>query len=198
MTSSTYWILLAFLIVLSIILVQNNLIARVYSHAIIIMFTYALDYESRKGLRQVCEATLTIDAPIEMVWSAVSSFGGIKLWMPALRNCHVLEDKPQPPALGAVRRVVSGDGATVDEHLEIWDLENHLISYRLESTPMWPIKCPRGCMRLSPANKESTLVCWSVDGEDFTEGNRLKLAAVLEPFMRSSLEELNRLLTRVA
>ena len=90
--------------------------------------------ETRKGLSQVCEATLTIGAPIEAVWSVVSSFGWIKLWMPRLVSCHILEDKPQPLAIGAVRRVALRGGATIDEHLEIWDPANHFISYRLERT----------------------------------------------------------------
>lgn len=162
------------------------------------MSVYALNYETRKGLSQVCEATLTIGAPIEMVWSAVSSFGGIKLWMPSLVSCHILEDKPQPPALGAVRRVASSGGATIDEHLEIWDLSNHFISYRLERSHPWPINGVRGSMRLSSADKNNTVLSWSVDGQQFTEENRREIAAGLEPFMRSSLEELNRLLTRAS
>lgn len=161
------------------------------------MSSHAPGYETRRELRQVCQHTVTIEAPLEMVWSALSAFGALKFWMPAsVRSCYVLEDKPQPPALGAVRRVGSSDGAVTDEILEVWDLDNHFISYRLERNPAWPMTGPRGSMKMRPVGKDSTEVLWAVDAEDITEENRKTIAAGLEPFMETCMAEVNRLLTK--
>ncbi|EXJ68319.1 uncharacterized protein A1O5_08934, partial [Cladophialophora psammophila CBS 110553] len=125
----------------------------------------ALDYDSRKGLIEICELVETIERPIEMVWSVISAFGAIKTWMPGIETCYVREDKPQPPTYGATR-AVANLGIVMEETLEIWDLKEHFISYRLQDGGPWPIKGCRGSIRLRKLDADKTEVTWRADAAE--------------------------------
>jgi len=157
----------------------------------------AMDYNSRKGLIHICQVVETIDRPIEEVWTVVSAFGAIKMWIPGIDTCHIIEDKPQPPEYGAVR-AVANLGMVMEETLEIWDIKGRFISYRLKDPCPWPLKGCRGSIRMTAKGKESTELTWSADAEEISEEAIKQVTPQLIPFFQSGIGELRRVLVRPA
>lgn len=155
----------------------------------------AMYYDSRRGLIHITKVTETIDRPIEAVWSVISAFGSIKTWMPGIDQCYVLEDGPQPPAYGA-KRAVANLGMVMEETLEIWDLKEHYISYRLKDSSLWDMKGVRGSVRLDRLGDNKTQIEWSTDAESITPEVIAEVIPELIPFFKSGIAEARRILER--
>lgn len=155
----------------------------------------AMDYNSRKGLTAVCSTTKIINAPIEMVWAVVSSFGAIKLWMPGIESCHIKPDGPQPPEYGATR-AVANLGMVMEETLEILDRKEHFCSYRLQDPCPWESRGNRGSIKLTPKGDKTTELRWSLDSEQITEEAKAAVRPMMNAFFASCIEELSKILTR--
>lgn len=153
------------------------------------------NHEPVQGLIHICKVTETIKVPVEMVWSVVSAFGAIKMWMPGIDSCHVKEDGPQPPTVGAVR-AVANLGMVMEETLEVWDLKEHYTVYRLKDPCPWPLKGCRGSIRATSKGDNTTELVWSVDAEEISEEASKQVGAALIPFINSGIGELRRVLTR--
>lgn len=159
------------------------------------MVSPAMDYDSRKGLKHICKVVETIDRPIEVVWSVVSAFGAIKTWMPGIETCQILEDKPQPPAYGAVR-AVANLGIVMEETLEICDTKEHFTSYRLKDGGPWEMKGCRGSSKLRALGENRTEWTWSCDAEEISDAAIEEVTPALIPFFKSGISEARRILER--
>lgn len=159
------------------------------------MASVAMDYDSRKGLIPMCKVVETIDRPIESVWALCSAFGAIKGWMPGIESCVVREDKPIPPAYGAVR-AVANLGMVMEETLEIFDVKNHFISYRLQDPCPWPLRGCRGSLKLEALNETKTQVTWSSDAEEISQETIEETRPQLDAFFKSGIAEARKILMR--
>ena len=52
--------------------------------------------------------SLVIDAPVEQVWAVVRQFNGLPAWHPVIASSSL--DSGEEGQVGAVRRLVTGDG----------------------------------------------------------------------------------------
>lgn len=58
---------------------------------------------------------IAIAAPADTVWQALRDLGGLSVWHPAVAHCEVLGTPPD--RVGALRRVQTRDGLSMDEEL---------------------------------------------------------------------------------
>ena len=74
-----------------------------------------------------------IPAPVEKVWSVVRLFDGLPAWHPVIASSSL--DKGEEGQVGAVRRLVTGDGGVVVEQLLLLDDHDHRLTYTILESP---------------------------------------------------------------
>jgi uncharacterized protein YndB with AHSA1/START domain len=106
-----------------------------------------------------------INAPIERVWRTVADYNGLPAWMPGMKD-SVIEDNKPPTTVGAVRRLgMAGSKDILREKLEVFDAENHRISYSVLEGPL-PVKKILTSMHLRPiTDSYGTLGEWTTQFE---------------------------------
>ncbi|MET0931041.1 MAG: SRPBCC family protein [Aeromicrobium sp.] len=96
----------------------------------------------------------TLPHPVGEVWAVVSSFGGLRGWIPDLERCSV-----EGVGVGAVRTVTVA-GHTVDERLEVLDPDAHVVTYAVLPPHPFPADDVTGTIRLTDDGADGTLVEW--------------------------------------
>ena len=106
-----------------------------------------------------------INAPIDRVWNTVADYNGLPAWMPGMKD-STIEDGKSPNAVGAVRRLgMAGTKDVLRERLEVFDLENHRITYSVLEGPL-PVKKILTSLHLRPiTDSYGTLGEWSTQFE---------------------------------
>jgi uncharacterized protein YndB with AHSA1/START domain len=106
-----------------------------------------------------------INASIERVWRTVADYNGLPAWMPGMKD-STIEDGKSPNAVGAVRRLgMAGTKDVLRERLEVFDLENHRITYSVLEGPL-PVKKILTSLHLRPiTDSYGTLGEWSTQFE---------------------------------
>jgi uncharacterized protein YndB with AHSA1/START domain len=102
-----------------------------------------------------------INAPIERVWRTVADYNGLPAWMPGMRE-SMIEDGKKPTEVGAVRRLaMAGSKEILRERLEVFDPDNHTITYSVLQGPL-PVENIRTTLHLRPiTDTYGTLGEWS-------------------------------------
>lgn len=106
-----------------------------------------------------------INAPIERVWRTVADFNGLPAWMPGMKD-STIEDGKAANVIGAVRRLsMAGTKEVLRERLEVFDEENHRITYSVMEGPL-PVKKILTSLHLRPiTDTYGTLGEWSTKFE---------------------------------
>lgn len=133
--------------------------------------------------RVINTESVTINLPVEQVWSLASSFGGIKAWMPSIKWLTI-----EGEGMGAVRTVMSLAGIA-HEKLEVLDNKNHYISYRILDPIPLPVKGGFGSWKLESIGeeKEKTKVTWVADAEEIDDEGVAFIKPIYAGFMKESL-----------
>jgi len=126
-----------------------------------------------------------IARPPDQVWREVGHFGGIAGWVDGVTACVVTGQ-----GVGAVR-LVTRNGRQVHERLVIWDPQLHVLAYELLPPHALPASDIRSTLALT-GDGERTLVTWRSEAR--IEGDAAILRSYIEPFFRTSLSNLRRLL----
>ncbi len=102
-----------------------------------------------------------INAPIERVWRTVADYNGLPAWMPGM-NDSMIEDGKKATEVGAVRRLgMAGTKDMLRERLEVFDPDNHTITYSVLQGPL-PVENIRTTLHLRPiTDTYGTLGEWS-------------------------------------
>jgi hypothetical protein len=138
----------------------------------------------------VAKVVDTVAAPIGEVWSIISGFGGIKLWMPAVESCSL-----EGYGVGAVRLVKVNQGF-VSERLEEVDPTQHRVVYRvLEPSPL-PMKDAVGSIQLTALGPKSTRLEWVARAASL-DVPKEQIEAFTAPFYRTNIDKLKELLGSV-
>lgn len=106
-----------------------------------------------------------INAPIERVWRTVADYNGLPAWMPGMKD-STIEPGKKPTEIGAVRKLgMTGSKDILREKLEVFDAENHRISYSVLEGPL-PVKKILTSMHLRPiTDSYGTLGEWTTQFE---------------------------------
>ncbi len=126
-----------------------------------------------------------IARPPDQVWREVGHFGGIARWVDGVTACEVTGQ-----GVGAVR-LVTRNGRQVHERLVMWDPQRHVLAYELLPPHALPASDIRSTLELT-GDGERTLVTWRSEAR--IEGDAGILRGYIEPFFRTSLSNLRRLL----
>jgi uncharacterized protein YndB with AHSA1/START domain len=102
-----------------------------------------------------------INAPIERVWRTVADYNGLPAWMPGMKD-SMIEDGKKATEVGAVRRLgMAGTKDMLRERLEVFDPDNHTITYSVLQGPL-PVENIRTTLHLRPiTDTYGTLGEWS-------------------------------------
>ena len=74
-----------------------------------------------------------IPAPVDQVWAVVRQFDGLPAWHPVIASSSL--DSGQEGHVGAVRRLVTGDGGVIVERLLKLDDDHHHLTYTILESP---------------------------------------------------------------
>ncbi|WP_071690782.1 SRPBCC family protein [Nioella sediminis] len=90
---------------------------------------------------------IAIAAPVDTVWQALRDLGGLSAWHPAVARCEMLGTPPD--RVGALRRVQTRDGLSMDEELVAMREHEHRIEIRARAMPfavteVWQALCVFG------------------------------------------------------
>lgn len=91
-------------------------------------------------------ATAVVPAPVDRTWAAVRDFDGLPAWHPAISTSE-LEGGSRPDQVGAIRRLVLGDGAVVRESLVSLDDHDRQYVYEILESP-FPVRRYRSRIRV--------------------------------------------------
>ncbi|GAA3356244.1 MULTISPECIES: SRPBCC family protein [Saccharopolyspora] len=103
-------------------------------------------------------ASRVVPAAADEVWALVRDFGGLPRWHPGIGSSEV-ESGASPAELGAVRRLVVGDGGVVRERLVGLDDAARSCTYEITEGP-FPVRSYRSTIRVLPI---------TATGESFVE-----------------------------
>jgi len=129
--------------------------------------------------------TQEIARPPDEVWRQVGDFGGVIAWVDGITACAVTGQ-----GIGAVR-LITRNGRQVRERLVAWDPHSHVLAYELVPPHVLPACDIRSTLELS-GDRERTLVQWRSEARIVDDAERL--LGFVEPFFRTSLDKLRRLL----
>lgn len=105
-------------------------------------------------------ASLVISRDIEEVWAIIEKFHALSAWHPAVVNSE-FEEGYTEDAVGAVRRVTLGNGASGTEKLIRKDSKSYVLTYSFETAPL-PVENYLSTIQLLPTrNPGNTHVVWS-------------------------------------
>jgi uncharacterized protein YndB with AHSA1/START domain len=105
--------------------------------------------------------SMVIDAPIEKVWSVVRLFDGLPAWHPVIATSSL--DSGEEGHVGAVRRLVTGDGGVITERLLSLDDESHRLVYTIIDSP-FAVRRYVSTMHLAPVTDTGgTFMEWSAE-----------------------------------
>ncbi|WP_164737271.1 SRPBCC family protein [Georgenia sp. SYP-B2076] len=124
--------------------------------------------------------------PVAEVWAVLSSFGGLRGWIPRLESCSL-----DGAGVGSVRTVTVA-GYTVQERLETCDPAAHVISYAVLPPHHFPADDVVGTTRLTGTSDGRTKVEWWCEAN--VVGSREEFVAVVERLYRASIRGLDRFL----
>lgn len=115
----------------------------------------------------------TIDAPSDLVWTAIKNIDGLDRWFPIIESCSV-----EGEGVGAVRvlGLVNG-GVMKDRILEICDTERRLRYRRFESP--FPVDDYLGTVEVRDAPDRRSNLSWSVRAE-YSPDRAQELSTFLE------------------
>jgi len=100
--------------------------------------------------------TITIHAPVDVVWQVISDFGAGSKYLAMVTRCTV-----QSQGVGGLRTLTFSDGSVIVERLEMIDEKGHRLSYTLLSdTPFGNCLTTMALQALSPNQAELT---WTAD-----------------------------------
>lgn len=106
-------------------------------------------------------ASLVLPAPIDTVWPVVRLFDGLPTWHPVIAESSLLEGREGE--VGAVRRLVTGDGGVVVERLLILDDADHTFTYTILESP-FAVRRYVSTLRLAPVTETGeTFAEWSAE-----------------------------------
>ncbi len=103
--------------------------------------------------------SLNLSAPAAVVWEAVGGFSTIGSWLPPIASCEADGD-----AVGAMRKLTTGDGAVVYERLDAIDDGARTYSYSITDSPL-PLSDYRAVISIAEGDGGSSTVCWSSEFE---------------------------------
>lgn len=105
--------------------------------------------------------SLVLPHPVEEVWPLVRPFDGLPVWHPAIAESSLLEGAEGQ--VGAVRRLVTGDGGVVTERLLRLDDADHSITYEIVDSP-FSVRRYVSTLRLTPVTETGeTFAEWSAE-----------------------------------
>ncbi|MFR9727585.1 SRPBCC family protein [Saccharopolyspora sp. MS10] len=118
-------------------------------------------------------ASAVVPATADEVWALVRDFGGLPGWHPAISSGE-LEAGASAAEVGAVRRLVLGDGGQVRERLVALDDAARSCTYDITEGP-FPVRSYRSTIRVLPITATgAAFVEWSADyGADAADEARL-------------------------
>jgi hypothetical protein len=111
-------------------------------------------------------STITIHAPTDVIWQAISDFGAAGGYLVGVVDCTL-----QGKGVGARRRLTNADGGTIVERLETLDEAARRLIYSLETdTPFGNCLTSMTVRDLGPSQAElewaaSFQVAWIPEGE---------------------------------
>lgn len=129
-----------------------------------------------------------VDHPIGEVWAVVSSFGGLRGWIPGLQVCSL-----DGVGVGAVRTVTVA-GHTVAERLVAIDAAAHLVSYAVMPPHPFPAEGVVGTIRLTAVGQRTNVAWWCE--ADRVVGSPDLLVRMIEKLYGSCIAGLDRVLSR--
>lgn len=107
-------------------------------------------------------ASAVVPAPAGTVWSIVRDFNGLPSWHPAIEASD-LEGDTRADQVGAVRRLMLGDGSEVREALVTLDDRYRVLTYAILTSP-FPVDDYRSTIRVTPLTTTGeSFVAWSVE-----------------------------------
>lgn len=101
------------------------------------------------------EESVALDAPPEAVWKVIGDYAGLHQWHPAIASTEITKGKGN--ARGAVRTLVTKDGARIVEELLAYDAKGHSMRYRFLQSPM-PVTDYQATLAVKPEGKGSRIV----------------------------------------
>lgn len=99
--------------------------------------------------------SLTVAAPPPAVWKLIGDYKGLPGWHPAVATTAITTGKDNTP--GAVREIVTKDGAKLVEELLAYSAKGHRMTYKIIESPL-PVTDYRSTLTVVPAGKGSKIV----------------------------------------
>jgi len=119
--------------------------------------------------------SLVIAAPIDQVWPVVRPFNGLPAWHPVIASSTL--ETGEEGQVGAVRRLVTGDGGVITERLLSLDDESHHLTYTIIKSP-FAVRRYVSTIRLAPVTEtDGTFIEWfaEFDSEAADEAELMSL-----------------------
>jgi hypothetical protein len=133
--------------------------------------------------------TKIVDAPVEKVWSAIRSIGGLDRWFPIIESCQV-----DGQGVGAIRILgLVGGGEMRDKIVEIADAERRLRYERFELP--FPVENYRGMVEARGRADHRSEIVWGIQFEVAAE-KRSELVSLIEGAVSDGIDGLEQELTR--
>jgi Polyketide cyclase / dehydrase and lipid transport len=133
--------------------------------------------------------TKIVDAPVEKVWSAIRSIGGLDRWFPVIDSCRV-----DGQGVGATRTLgLVGGGEMRDRIVEIDEAERRFRYERFELP--FPVENYRGMVQARARADHRSEIVWGIQFEVAVE-KRGELVAFIEGAISDGLDGLEQELTR--
>ena len=133
--------------------------------------------------------TKIVDAPVEKVWLAIRSIGGLDRWFPMMDSCRV-----EGQGVGAIRTLcLVGGGEMRDRIGEIADAERRFRYERFE-LPL-PVENYQGTVEARGRADHRSEIFWGIQFEVAAE-KRDELVAFIEAALSDGIDGLEQELTR--
>ena len=113
-------------------------------------------------------ASAVIEAPIEVVWTAIRDFSALASWHPGVAKSEIEHGK-DPDVVGCIRALTLQDGSTARERLMMLDDSRYRFTYNFE-TPAFPVANYLSTVELIPVtNGDVTFASWSATFDEKPE-----------------------------
>mgnify|MGYP002783577316 CR=1 FL=1 len=113
----------------------------------------------QKIMRSVV-TTMTINAPVDKVWSVIAKGSGLDKWFPVIATCEL-----KGTGEGAKRECTTVQGALLKETIITIDSNARVFQYTIDEQNMMPTKNVLGSIYVSDAENNGSKIVWMANFE---------------------------------